>query len=154
MQLKDELVKRGYRVVMTRNSNDVNISNIERAGIANGNNVDAFVRIHANGSDNSAVSGIETICQTKNNTSNGNIYSKCRKLSDTVLEGMVSATGGKNRSVWETDTMSGINWSNVPVTIVEMGFMTNPDEDKKLAETEYQKKIVTGIADGIDNYFK
>ncbi|MBQ5933283.1 MAG: N-acetylmuramoyl-L-alanine amidase [Lachnospiraceae bacterium] len=154
MQLKDELVKRGYRVVMTRNSNDVNISNIERAGIANGNNVDAFVRIHANGSDNSAVSGIETICQTKNNTSNGNIYSKCRKLSDTVLEGMVSATGGKNRGVWETDTMSGINWSNVPVTIVEMGFMTNPDEDKKLAETEYQKKIVTGIADGIDYYFK
>lgn len=154
MMLKDELVARGYRVVMTRTTNDVNISNIERANIANSTNAAAFVRIHANGSDSSSVSGIETICQTKSNKYNADIYSKCRKLSDCVLDCMVNATGGKKRGVWETDTMSGINWSKVPVTIVEMGFMTNSEEDKKLSDIEYQKKIVKGIADGIDNYFK
>ena len=154
MQLKDELVARGYRVVMTRTTNNVDISNIERAEIANSNHVDAFIRVHANGSDNSSVSGIETICQTKNNQYNADLYSKCKKLSECVLNEMVESTGGKKRYVWEVDSMSGINWSKVPVTIVEMGYMTNPEEDKKLSDSEYQKKIVQGIANGLDDYFK
>lgn len=66
---------------------------------------------------------------------------------------MVKNTGAKNRGVTRTDSMSGINWSKVPVTIIEMGFLSNEKEDKLLASSEYQKKIVQGMVNGINKYF-
>lgn len=152
IKLRDELEKRGYQVIMIRETHDVDISNSERAAVANDAGAHAFIRIHANGSENASVKGAMTICQTPDNPYNGAIYDSCRELSECVLAEMVAAAGCEKRKVWETDTMSGINWCQVPVTIVEMGYMTNEEEDALMATEEYQDKLATGIANGIDRF--
>lgn len=154
LKLKEELLARGYRVYMIRETHDVNISNAERAEMANQSGADLFIRVHANSLNDSSVHGTLTMCQTSKNPYNGDLYSKSKALSKAVVDGISQATGFKNRGVQETDSMSGINWCRLPVTIVEMGFMSNADEDKKMADEEYQNKIARGIADGIDAYYK
>ncbi len=151
-KLEKILTDRGFEVLMVRTSSDVNISNAERAAVANEAGADVFIRIHANGSEDSSVNGAMTICQTASNPYNGALYSQSRALSDCVLDAFVEKTGAKKQHVWETDTMSGINWASVPTTIIEMGYMTNPEEDLKMASEDYQYLMAEGMADGIAAY--
>lgn len=151
--LEKKLKGKGYKVIMIRTKNNVNISNSKRAKIANEANAEAFIRIHANADTTSKTNGVLTLCQTKNNKYNKKLYKKSYKLSKSILKSIVKETGANSLGVERTDTMSGINWAQVPVTIVEMGFLTNKKEDKLLFTKAYQKKIVNGIAVGLYEYF-
>ena len=145
--LEQELIARGYDVVMIRRTNDCPLSNAERAQVANESGADIFVRIHANGSENSKVSGALCCAPTqKNPFLTQQVIAESIRLSRAVVNSFCEATGANNQGLMSTDTMTGINWCEIPVTIVEMGYMSNATE-------EYRTLMIQGIADGIDAYF-
>lgn len=152
--LRTELESRGYTVYMTRETHDVNISNKERAEYATAVGGDILVRIHANSSENSSVNGALCMAPSDSNAFVSALAPESQRLSQCIIDSYCQATGLRNRGVSITDDMSGINWSTIPVTIVEMGFMSNPGDDAKMADSSFQQTMVQGIADGIDAYFQ
>ena len=152
--LRDILEQRGYQVVMTRTDNDTAISNKERAELVASKGAEICVRIHANGDDSSGVSGALTMCPSQQNPYVSSLYDSSNRLSRCIIDSYCAATGFQNRGIIYTDSMTGINWSTLPVTIVEMGFMTNQNDDLKMADSAFQQTMAEGIANGIDAYFQ
>ena len=155
LKVRDILEERGYDVYMIRETHDVNISNAERAKLAAQNGADILVRVHANGDSNQSVYGALTMAPGNGNPyMSGDVVSKSQLLSQKMIAAFCRDTGAKNRDVIYTNSMSGINWSTIPVTIIELGFMSNPSEDRLMATEDYRNKMAQGIADGIDAYYE
>ena len=153
LALRDELEERGYQVVMTREDNDTAISNIERARKAADGGSEIYVRIHANGSDDTSVKGALGMVPSPQNPYVSYLAQDSYRLSECILNSYCNATGFANLGIQYYDNMTGINWSTIPVTILEMGFMTNESDDLAMQEKSMQEKMVQGIADGVDEYF-
>ena len=154
LKLRDALISEGYDVIMTREDNDKAISNAERAKFANESGADVSIRIHANGSEDTSVNGALAMVGSPGNPYVGKLYDDSYKLADAVLSSYCDTTGMKNLGVQTTDTMTGINWSSIPVMILEMGFMSNETDDKNMQNAQYQDKMVQGIINGINKYFE
>ena len=146
--LKDALEAQGATVYMTRDTNDVDISNVERAEMMNELGVDVVLRLHCNGSTNQSTSGIGLYVK-----SSGEGAEESYAISEVLIAAMGEATGANTESVHVRDSYSGLNWSTVPSILVEMGYMSNPDEDEKLCSPEYQSELVHGMVDGLIAYF-
>lgn len=152
-QLAEELQKRGYEVMLTRQDNDTAVSNRERALLAADFGADIYLRIHANGSENPDDSGALTMAPSAENPYIAHLHDKSYALGEAVINAYCQSCGLSNRGVMLADNMSGTNWSKVPVIILEMGFMTNQSDDTKMQNAEFQVQMVQGIANGIDQYF-
>lgn len=151
--LKKDLEQMGFKVIMTRETNDVNITNSERAIFANDNNADLVIRIHADGSDDSSTTGASLHIPSQDSQYTSKIYpesNECAKLISLQMK----QDGFKVNNIYQRSDLTGFNWSKVPVVLVEMGFMSNPEEDQKMAETSYQEKMMKSVAEGAQAYFE
>ena len=70
-----------------------------------------------------------------------------------MLDAYCRETGLKKRGISYRDDLTGTNWSKVPTTLIELGFMTDAAEDRYMSSAAGQKEMVKGMADGIDAYF-
>lgn len=152
LKLKEKLEENGYNVIMTRETNDVDISNKERAIMTNNSGCSLYIRIHADGSENRSASGISVLTSSTKNPYTQKVQDSSNKFSIAILEETLKSTGAKNRGISYRDDLTGTNWSTITNTLIEMGFMSNAEEDKKLSSPEYQEKIVNGIVNGVNRY--
>ncbi len=147
MNLKQELEARGVKVVMTRTTNDVNLSNSERAMIANRAEADLLIRIHGDGSPEASTAGLSTLYPAKNKWTSP-VASDSQRAARLIQSAAIGATGAVDRGIKQRGDLTGFNWSEVPSVLVECGFLSNPVEDRLLASPHYQDKLARGIADG------
>ncbi|CAG7650357.1 hypothetical protein PAESOLCIP111_06060 [Paenibacillus solanacearum] len=150
--LKEELMRRGFEVLMTRESHDVDISNKERAELANEAGAALAIRIHADGDASPKTRGFSVLYPSAAASLAGPIAEPSRAAAAEILTGLREATGSKGRGLSARSDLSGFNWSEVPVVLVELGFMTNPEEDTLLSDPDYQQQLASGIAEGIMKY--
>ena len=147
LQLRDALEDLGAEVYLTHETVDVDISNQERAMMMNDLGVDLVLRIHCNGANSSKANGIGLYIRAT-----GENADLCEQLAEVLLPAMVAATGARDDGIHKSDTYTGLNWSVPPSILVEMGYMSNPEEDVRLNDPAYQAKLVEGMVEGICAY--
>lgn len=153
LAVRDRLTAEGYDVLMTREDNNTGISNAERASLANDAGADISVRIHANGSEDASVNGALVLIGSAENPYVGALYDDSFRLGTCILDAYCAETGMQNLGIQLNDTMTGINWSRIPVVILEMGFMTNQTDDMNMADPDYRTRMTEGIVRGINTYY-
>jgi N-acetylmuramoyl-L-alanine amidase len=149
LRLRDSLQAHGIQVVMTRTTQDVSVSNIQRAQIANEAGANLFVRIHADGAGDTSIHGILMLYPANIKGWTDDIAAESKRAADLALSKLVATTGARNRGLSARSDLSGFNWSDVPVILPEIGLMTNRAEDALLATDDYQDKIVQGLTEAI-----
>lgn len=151
--LRDKLINEGYEVVLTRSEADVNISNKERAEISNSFDSDIFIRLHADQSAYKYERGISVLYPLEDENRDVKFYEESKLLGSIILEELLKTSGLLEGKLVARSDITGFNWSNAPVVLVEMGFMSNKEDDLLLNSYEYQMKIVNGITKALEIYF-
>jgi N-acetylmuramoyl-L-alanine amidase len=153
LRLRAQLERAGVKVVMTRTlTAGTSIGNIARARIANRAGAALFLRIHADGSTEPSSRGTHTLYPALRKGWTDDVYAESRRAARIVQGELRAALGFPDRGLQERADFTGFNWADVPVILVEMGFMTNPTEDRLLATSAYQRRAAVGLCRGALRY--
>ena len=143
----------GVKVVMTRTRTaSTSMGNITRARIANRAGAALFLRIHADGSTDPAARGTHTLYPALRHGWTDDVYAESKRAARVVQASVRTALGFPDRGLQERSDFTGFNWADVPVILVELGFMTNPTEDRLLATAAYQRRAALGLCRGTLRY--
>jgi N-acetylmuramoyl-L-alanine amidase len=143
------LERAGVKVVMTRTKTaGTSMGNVARARIANRAGAGLLLRIHADGSGSASARGTHTLYPVRRSGWTDDVYPQSRRAARIVQRELVRALGFPDRGLQERSDFTGFNWADVPVILVEMGFMTNPAEDRLLAKASYQRRAALGLCRG------
>ena len=153
LQLRDALEGLGAEVVMTREVSEITISGIEWCEIANEAEADVAIHIHADGNNDPSVHGVSVLVPAADLLGTPSILDESARLGELMVDAVATETGAKNRGTVPRSDMTAFNFSEVPSVLIEMGFMTNPEEDALLETPEYQAKIVTGMANSLLQWY-
>jgi N-acetylmuramoyl-L-alanine amidase len=143
------LLRRGYRVVMTREGPIFRGGNIKRAQFCNRRGAALMLRIHADGSSSPAQRGVSTLTPARRRAWTDDVYSQSRRAARAVQRELVRATGARDLGVVERSDLTGFNWADVPVVLAETGFLSNPTERRLLRSSGYQWRVARGLAAGV-----
>jgi N-acetylmuramoyl-L-alanine amidase len=146
--LRDLLEAEGAVVVMTREDADVDISNVERAVLFNDHMLDLGIRLHCNGDDDRELRGAFMLVPAENP-----YKEDCDRAAEVILQAYTDYTGLKNRGITERGDQTGFNWCDRPIINIEMGHMSNPEEDLLLTDPDFQHDMAQGLNIGILRYF-
>ncbi len=149
LALRDRLEELGATVVMTRTESNMTISGIERCEIANKAGADVAIRIHCDGSTDPSVHGVSVLVPSGDLLGTPSIQDESARLGQLMVDAVAARTGAKNRGTVPRSDLTGFNFSEVPSVLIEMGYMTNPDEDANLASADYQAGIVEGMVQSV-----
>ena len=149
LRLRRLLRDAGVRVVMTRTRTaGTSMGNIARARIANRAGAALFLRVHADGSTDRSARGTHTLHPALHRGWTDDVYTRSKRAARLVQRELVRSLGFPDRGLQERSDFTGFNWADVPVILTELGFMTNPAEDRLLATSAYQRRAAVGLCRG------
>jgi len=146
------LLRRGYRVAMTRTGSVFrygNGGNVARAQFCNRRHAALMLRIHADGSTDTSEKGLSTLYPAFHRGWTDDIYASSLRAARLVQRSTVAATGARDLGLVRRSDLTGFNWANVPAILVETGFMSNPSERRLLQSSAYQWKVARGFRAGV-----
>lgn len=149
LRLRALLRRAGVRVVLTRTRTaGASMGNVARAEIANRAGAALFLRIHADGSTSPAARGTHTLTPTLRRGWTDDIHRPSRRAAKLVQAELVRTLRFPDRGIQERSDFTGFNWADVPAILVEVGFMTNPAEDRALARATVRQRAALGLCRG------
>jgi N-acetylmuramoyl-L-alanine amidase len=151
------LLKRGYRVAMTRTGSTFTYGtggNVARAKFCNERHAALMLRIHADGSTRPAANGIKTLYPVYRRGWTDDIYTRSLSAARAVQRSIVAATGARDLGLVPRSDLTGFNWADVPSILVEMGFTTNPAERRKLESDAYEWRLARGLVAGVARFVR